>query len=91
MKELISHLLKQVAAILEYVIAFMLAIGIILLCLRMVCSLQYIPNLNTYPNYDDLLEVCFNLIIGVELIRMRFCFLRLQDTSLWTTLPSTAV
>ena len=39
MKELISHLLKQVAAILEYVIAFMLAIGIILLCLRMVCSL----------------------------------------------------
>ena len=27
MKELISHLLKQVAAILEYVIAFMLAIG----------------------------------------------------------------
>lgn len=33
MKELISHLLKQVAAILEYVIAFMLAIGIILLCL----------------------------------------------------------
>lgn len=57
MKELISHLLKQVAAILEYVIAFMLAIGIILLCLRMVCLLQYIPNLNTYPNYDDLLEV----------------------------------
>ncbi len=72
MKELISHLLKQVAAILEYVIAFMLAIGIILLCLRMVCSLQYIPNLNTYPNYDDLLEVCFNLIIGVELIRMMY-------------------
>ena len=63
---------KQVAAILEYVIAFMLAIGIILLCFRMVCSLQYIPNLNTYPNYDDLLEVCFNLIIGVELIRMMY-------------------
>ena len=38
MKELISHLLKQVAAILEYVIAFMLAIGIILLCLRMFTS-----------------------------------------------------
>ena len=50
MKELISHLLKQVAAILEYVIAFMLAIGIILLCFRMVCSLQNIPDLNTYPN-----------------------------------------
>lgn len=72
MKQLISYILKQVAAILEYVIAFMLAIGIILLCLRMACSLQYIPNLNTYPNYDDLLEVCFNLIIGVELIRMMY-------------------
>ena len=33
---------------------------------------RYIPNLNTYPNYDDLLEVCFNLIIGVELIRMMY-------------------
>lgn len=72
MKELISHILKQVAAILEYVIAFMLAIGIILLCLRMACSLPNIPNLNTYPNYDDLLEICFNLIIGVELIRMMY-------------------
>ena len=101
MKELISHLLKQVAAILEYVIAFMLAIGIILLCLRMVCSLQNYPASEHYPNYDDLLEVCFNLIIGVELIRMMYShspstvfevlLLRLQDTSLWTTLPSTAV
>lgn len=72
MKELISHILKQVAAILEYVIAFMLAIGIILLCLRMVGSLANIPNLGTYPDYDDLLEVCFNLIIGVELIRMMY-------------------
>ena len=72
MKEFISHILKQVAAILEYVIAFMLAIGIILLCFRMVCSLQNIPHLNTYPNYDDLLEVCFNLIIGVEMIRMLY-------------------
>ncbi len=31
-----------------------------------------IPNLNAYPNYEDLLEVCFNLIIGVELIRMMY-------------------
>ena len=72
MKEFIAQILKQIAAILEYVIAFMLAIGIILLCLRMAGSLQNIPNLGTYPNYDDLLEVCFNLIIGVELIRMMY-------------------
>ena len=25
-----------------------------------------------YPNYDDLLTACFNLIIGVELIRMLY-------------------
>lgn len=72
MKEIIARILKQIAAILEYVIAFMLAIGIILLCLRMAGSLQNIPNLNSYPNYDDLLEICFNLIIGVELIRMMY-------------------
>ena len=50
MKEFIAQILKQIAAILEYVIAFMLAIGIILLCLRMAGSLQNIPNLGTYPN-----------------------------------------
>ena len=72
MKEIIAQILKRIAAILEYVIAFMLAIGIILLCIRMACSLQNIPNLSTYPNYDDLLEICFNLIIGVELIRMMY-------------------
>lgn len=72
MREIIAQILKRVAAVLEYVIAFMLAIGIILLCVRMACSLQNIPNLGTYPNYDDLLEICFNLIIGVELIRMMY-------------------
>ena len=41
MKEFISHILKQVAAILEYVIAFMLAIGIILLCFRLSTASQY--------------------------------------------------
>ncbi len=35
-------------------------------------SLGNIPNLDVWPNYDDLLETCFNLIIGVELIRMMY-------------------
>ena len=98
MKEFIAQILKQIAAILEYVIAFMLAIGIILLCLRMAGSLQNIPNLGTYPNYDDLLEVCFNLIIGVELIRMMYSHspstvfeVLLPDRLSWITLRSTAV
>ena len=36
-----------------------LAIGIVLLCLRMATSLSSIPNLDVWPNYDDLLETCF--------------------------------
>ena len=62
--------LKKLANILELFIAFMLAIGIILLSLRLALDLRFIPNLDVHPNYDDLLNMCFNLIIGVELIRM---------------------
>ena len=70
MKLYIEALLKKMSALLELFIAIMLTIGIILLCFKMVTSLGNIPNLDVYPNYEDLLETCFNLIIGVELIRM---------------------
>ncbi len=72
MKRKITIFFKYLTAFLEYFIAFMLAAGIILLCLRMAVSLGNIPNLEVWPNYDDLLETCFNLIIGVELIRMMY-------------------
>ena len=72
MKKYFALLLKHLASILEYFIAFMLAVGIVLLCIRMAGSLSNIPNLDVWPNYDDLLETCFNLIIGVELIRMMY-------------------
>lgn len=62
--------LKKLANILELFIAFMLAIGIILLSVRLAIDLRFIPNFDVHPNYDDLLNMCFNLIIGVELIRM---------------------
>lgn len=70
MRPIIANLLKKLTELLEFCIALMLAVGIVLLCLRMAGSLFYIPDLETWPNYDDLLEMCFNLIIGVELIRM---------------------
>lgn len=63
-------ILKKLATIMELFIAFMLATGIILLSLRLAGSLTDIPKFDVYPNYEDLLETCFNLIIGVELIRM---------------------
>lgn len=72
MRQYVSIFLKRLAIILEFFIAIMLAIGILLLTLRMAASLSNIPNLSVWPNYDDLLETCFNLIIGVELIRMMY-------------------
>lgn len=72
MKHYVAIFLKRLAVTLEFFISLMLAIGIILLCLRMAASMIHIPNLDVWPNYDDLLETCFNLIIGVELIRMMY-------------------
>lgn len=72
MKHYIATCLKRLATLLELFIAMMMAFGIILLCFRMAASIIYIPNLNVWPNYTDLMETCFNLIIGVELIRMMY-------------------
>lgn len=72
MKLRITNFLKHFAVILELAISIMLGIGVLLLCLRMATSLVNIPNLDVWPNYSDLLETCFNLIIGVELIRMMY-------------------
>lgn len=70
MSKYAAAILKKLANILELFIAFMLAIGIILLSFRLALDLKFIPDLDVHPNYDDLLNTCFNLIIGVELIRM---------------------
>lgn len=72
MRHYAATFLKKVATFLELFIAAMMSVGIILLCLRMATSLSNIPHLNTWPNYTDLLDTCFNLIIGVELIRMMY-------------------
>ena len=72
MKKYATYLLKKLIIILEYAISLLLAVGIILLFIRTCMSIIHIPDLSTYPNYEDLLETCFNLIIGVELIRMVF-------------------
>lgn len=64
--------LKKLTKIMEFVIALVLACGIIIMIAQLVFSIGQIPDLSTYPNYDDLLTSCFNLIIGVELIRMLY-------------------
>lgn len=64
--------LKKLTKIMEFIIAIVLACGIIIMIGQLVLSIRELPDLNTYPNYDDLLTACFNLIIGVELIRMLY-------------------
>lgn len=72
MQQIIARFLKKVTEVLEFVISIILAIGIVLLCMRMIGAISNVPNLELWPNYDDLLDTCFNLIIGVELIRMMY-------------------
>lgn len=68
-----AHLfLKNLTKIMEFVIAALLACGIIVMIVQLIFSISALPDLNTYPNYDDVLTSCFNLIIGVELIRMLY-------------------
>ena len=49
MKQYVSIFLKRLAVLLEFFIAIMLAIGILLLSLRMASSLDNIPNLAVWP------------------------------------------
>lgn len=72
MEKYVRLFLKYLTKTMEYVIAGLLACGIIIMITRLIFSIGALPDLNTYPNYDDLLTTCFNLIIGVELIRMLY-------------------
>lgn len=72
MEKYIHLFLKKLTQIMEFVIATLLACGIIIMIVQLIGTVQHLPDLNTYPNYDDLLNSCFNLIIGVELIRMLY-------------------
>ncbi len=72
MKQIIAKFLKHFSTFLEFSIAIMLGFAILLLSLKLAASLVNIPDLSVWPNYEDLLEICFNLIIGVELIRMMY-------------------
>ncbi len=64
--------LHKLTVLLEFIISFVLAAGIIILLVQLILSMPNVPDLNIYPNYEDLVETCFNLIIGVELIRMLY-------------------
>lgn len=68
-----AHLfLRKLTKVMEFIIAALLACGIIIMIFQLIGTVQHLPDQSTYPNYDDLLTSCFNLIIGVELIRMLY-------------------
>lgn len=70
MRKYADWFLRKLTTAMEYFISLMLAVAIILISLKLALGLVNIPNLEVYPNYEDLLASCLNLIIGVELIRM---------------------
>ena len=72
MKKYANAFLKWITSILEVVIALILAVTIIIMTFQLILSFQHLSDLNQYPNYDDMLTTCFNLIIGVEMVRMLY-------------------
>ena len=72
MREKISVFVSHVAGILEFMITMMMAIGVTLLCLQLAGSLIHVPGADPFPKFEELLKIIFNLIIGVELIRMMY-------------------
>ena len=72
MKEYMTLFLKRLTNLLEYVIALILAVGILIMTFRLIMTFGNLSDYNKYPNYDDLLTTCFNLAIGIEMVRMLY-------------------
>lgn len=72
MKNYAALILKHLTDALEYVIAVLLALGILIMTVRLALSFGNLADIGKYPDYDDLLTTCFNLLIGVEMIRMMY-------------------
>lgn len=72
MREKITIFVSKIAEILEFIITMVLSVGIMLMCAQLVGALLQIPGSESFPEYQNLLKICFNLIIGVEMIRMLY-------------------
>ncbi len=72
MKKYADAFLRSLTNALELIIAVLLAGGIIIMTIQLILSFGNLTDIGKYPNYDDLLTVCLNLIIGVEMIRMLY-------------------
>lgn len=70
MEKYVHLFLRYLTKALEFIIAALLACAVIIMTIQLGLSLGELTDASTYPNYEELLSACFNLIIGVELIRM---------------------
>lgn len=68
MKKYFNKALKDITSALEITIAFILAAAICIMLFQLLSAFAKAPQLD----YDTLLTNCFNLIIGVEMIRMLY-------------------
>ena len=72
MKKYAEAILRFLTTVMEFIIAGLLAAGVIIMIIQLSYKIGNLSNLAKYPNYNDLLLVCFNMIIGVELIKMLY-------------------
>ena len=72
MKKYATAGLHKIIVFMELFISGILAVSILLLAMKLALDVPNILNEDIYPNFNDLLETCLNLVIGVELIRMLY-------------------
>ncbi|SHK42452.1 transporter [Hespellia stercorisuis] len=72
MSKYLNAFLKQMTTALEFVISLILTAGIIILVGQLLLSFFPTASSPQLPDYDSLMSTCFNLIIGVEMIRMLY-------------------
>ena len=78
MVKYLNRLLKDITTALEFIISFILAAAICVMIFQLLTDFRYLADPSVYPNYNDLMTSCFNLIIGIEMIRM--IYLHTQST-----------
>ena len=59
MKKYLNAALHKLTVLLEFIISFVLAAGIIILLVQLILSMPNVPDLNIYPNYEDLVAVSY--------------------------------